>query len=247
MKFMLTALCCLAAITFNGAGGSPLYKTGNKELARYVERVKILHHLIQTECPMENIQRPKRDVTAAAADLTGIDLEVEKILYEKLRDLFIECKKSKITTGNKSTKKRVTPTPTTVTTKLQTTGKRTTVQQTTVQQTTIQPTARTTQMPSTTEPPTPATASTTLQAGVQTTPVVVTRSTLQSATATPATKGKVAVAQRKWVPPGLAAKGIKMHPGDHPWGKKMRFVKNLKSLKHLKHQNKDGWAWEWDE
>ena len=89
-------LLCLAALLVASWADSSGLLTGDSELARYSERVRIIHDLIKQNCPrnvVASIDVVRRDVEQSVIDqiLLEADRKVEKMLYEKLRQVLIDC------------------------------------------------------------------------------------------------------------------------------------------------------------
>ncbi|XP_067930443.1 oncoprotein-induced transcript 3 protein-like [Watersipora subatra] len=80
-----------------------IYKSYDKDLmvsfinsedtlyVRHSARVRILHQLLQKECKTEQLQRVKR---ALSAEIKETKLFVEKVLYEQMVRMLIECRQS---------------------------------------------------------------------------------------------------------------------------------------------------------
>ena len=92
----MRVLLCLAALLVASWADSSGLLTGDSELARYSERVRIIHDLIKQNCPknvVASIDVVRRDVERSVIDqiLLEADRKVEKMLYEKLRQVLIDC------------------------------------------------------------------------------------------------------------------------------------------------------------
>ena len=91
-NFVLAYFISVYAVSSNGL----LHGSQNRELERYKERVKLLHTVLLNECKQGNTSRMRREIISSSLNMARE--EMEKLLYERMLRMLIDCRKQKLST-----------------------------------------------------------------------------------------------------------------------------------------------------
>ena len=104
-NFVLAYFISVYAVSSNGL----LHGSQNRELERYKERVKLLHTVLLNECKQGNTSRMRREIISSSLNMARE--EMEKLLYERMLRMLIDCREQKQKTTHLSSTTTEPPVP----------------------------------------------------------------------------------------------------------------------------------------